>query len=386
VKKPVFFCVKQKNLSYMHNSAFRFLALFTILRKKRDFFGFHLTVPAEGCYTIGVIHLPVIETFVVFGADGMDERTDRLDRGGYEYRLMIKAVWYYYIENYTQQNISHLLGVSRSKVISLLERARQTGVIRFNVQLDSEKRVETERELLRRFGLRDVFIVPGAGTLPNPNESIAQAAAMYILRRAADNAFINMGYGDTTSRILNHLATAAQLPLNVVSLTGGVNCYLPNTNSNVFNARLYLIPSPLLLSGAALRDSLRQEPDVEEIFRMIPLSSMSVVGIGSMNNRATILKNGILNNNDFTFLKMQGAVGDVLSHFLDKNGELVSPDLEKRLMSTPMDQLRTLENVIGAAGGPDKAEAILAVLRGGYLDVLITDEDTARLLLEAPDP
>ncbi len=307
----------------------------------------------------------------------MDERTDRLDRGGYEYRLMIKAVWYYYIENYTQQNISHLLGVSRSKVISLLERARQTGVIRFNVQLDSEKRVETERELLRRFGLRDVFIVPGAGTLPNPNESIAQAAAMYILRRAADNAFINMGYGDTTSRILNHLATAAQLPLNVVSLTGGVNCYLPNTNSNVFNARLYLIPSPLLLSGAALRDSLRQEPDVEEIFRMIPLSSMSVVGIGSMNNRATILKNGILNNNDFTFLKMQGAVGDVLSHFLDKNGELVSPDLEKRLMSTPMDQLRTLENVIGAAGGPDKAEAILAVLRGGYLDVLIT---------EAPDP
>ncbi len=119
---------------------------------------------------------------------------------------------------------------------------------------------------------------------------------------------------------------------------------------------------------------------------MIPLSSMSVVGIGSMNNRATILKNGILNNNDFTFLKMQGAVGDVLSHFLDKNGHVVSHDLEGRLMSTPMDQLRTLENVIGAAGGPDKAEAILAVLRGGYLDVLITDEDTARLLLEAPDP
>lgn len=316
----------------------------------------------------------------------MDERIDKLDRSGYEYRLMIKAVWYYYIENYTQQNISHLLGVSRSKVVALLERARRTGVIQFNVQQNSERRMETEQELIDRFGLRDVFIVPGAETLANPNESIAQAAAMYILRRAADNAFINMGYGDTTSRILNHLATAAQQPLNVVSLTGGVNCYLPNTNSNVFNARLYLIPSPLLLSDAALRDSLRQEPDVEEIFRMIPLSSMSVVGIGSMNSRATILKNGILNNNDFTFLKMQGAVGDVLSHFLDKNGELVAPDLEKRLMSTPMEQLKTLDNVIGAAGGPDKAEAILAALRGGYLDVLITDADTARLLLEAGRP
>lgn len=315
----------------------------------------------------------------------MDERSDRLNKADYEHRLMIKAVWYYYIENYTQQNISYLLGVSRSKVIALLERARQSGVIQFNVQQDSSRRMELERRLLARFGLRDAFIVPGAGTLSNPNESIAQAAAMYILRRTADDTFINIGYGDTTSRILNHLATAAQLPLNMVSLTGGVNHYLPNTNSNVFNAQLYLIPSPLLLSRADLRDSLRREPDVEEIFRMIPLSSMSVVGIGCMNDRATIVKNGILNNNDFTFLKMRGAVGDVLSHFLDKNGEIVSTELETRLISTPMDQLKTLENVIGAAGGPDKAEAILAVLRGGYLDVLITDEDTAQLLLDSPE-
>ncbi len=316
----------------------------------------------------------------------MDEKADRLSKAEYEHRLMTKAVWYYYIENYTQQSISHLLGVSRSKVISLLERARQAGVIQFSVQQDSSRRMGMERELLGRYGLRDAFIVPGASTLTDPNESIAQAAAMYILRRVADSAFINMGYGDTISRIVKHLATTAQIPLNMVTLAGGMNYYLPNTSSNVFNARLYLIPSPLLLSSSTLRDSLRREPDVEEIFRMIPLSSMSVVGIGSMNDHATIVKNGILNNNDLTFLKMQGAVGDVLSHFLDKNGHIVSHELEGRLMSTPMEQLRTLDNVIGAAGGPAKAEAILSVLRGGYLDVLITDEDTARLLLDAPEP
>ncbi len=316
----------------------------------------------------------------------MDEKANRLSKAEYEHRLMTKAVWYYYIENYTQQNISHLLGVSRSKVISLLERARQAGVIQFSVQQDSSRRMEMERDLLSRYGLRDAFLVPGADTLTDPNESIAQAAAMYILRRVSDNTYINMGYGDTTSRILRHLATSSQIPLNMVSLAGGMNYYLPNTNSNVFNVRLHLIPSPLLLSSATLRDSLRREPDVEQVFRMIPLSSMSVVGIGSMNDRATIVQNGILNNNDFTFLKMQGAVGDVLSHFLDKNGRVVAPDLEGRLMSTPMDQLRTLDNVIGAAGGPAKTEAILSVLRGGYLDVLITDENTAQRLLDAPDP
>lgn len=316
----------------------------------------------------------------------MAEKLDKTDKLDYDHVLMVKAVWYYYIESYTQQNISHLLGISRSKVISLLERARQTGVIQFNVRQESNRRLELEQELISRFDLSDAFIVPGASTLAVPNESIAQAAAMYILRRSEENVFLNLGYGDTTSRILNHLATAAESPLNAVSLTGGVNYYLPNTRSNVFNARLYLIPSPLLLSSGEVRQALRKEPDVEEIFRMIPLSSMSVVGIGSMHDQATILKNGILNQNDFTFLKMQGAVGDVLSHFLDKNGNPISIELEDRLMSTPLEELRKLDNVIGVAGGARKAEAILAALRGGYLDILITDEETARLLLEAPEP
>ena len=300
----------------------------------------------------------------------------------YENILMNRAAWYYYKENYTQQNISDLLGVSRAKVISLLERARQNGVIQFRIRQEGDRRIQMEQKLTDRFGLKDVFTVPGAGTLANLNESIAQAAAMYIIRRLGEDDFLNVGYGDTTSRVLNYLAMAAEKPLNVVSLTGGVSYYLPNANSNVFNARLHLIPSPLLLSSPDLREAMRQEPVVEEIYRMIPLSHMSVVGIGSMSDQATIVKNGIFNGNDFTVLKLQGAVGDILSHFMDKNGDLVAMDQEDRLMSTRLEDLRKLENVVGVAGGPSKLDAILAALRGGYLDVLITDEETARSLLE----
>ena len=43
--------------------------------------------------------------------------------------------------------------------------------------------------------------------------------------------------------------------------------------------------------------------------------------------------------------------------------------------------LKELENVIGVAAGSHKVDAIRAVLRGKYLDVLITDEATALQLL-----
>ena len=91
----------------------------------------------------------------------MDYFPDRMGKAEYDRALMVKAVWYYYIENYTQQNISRLLGVSRSKVIALLDMARQTGVIQFNVCQDDSSRMQVERALISRFGLSDAFIVPG---------------------------------------------------------------------------------------------------------------------------------------------------------------------------------------------------------------------------------
>lgn len=301
----------------------------------------------------------------------------------YEEMLTSKAAWYYYIENYTQQTISDLLGVSRTKVVNLLEKARQSGVIQFSIRQDGCRRIQLEQELVSRFALSDVLTFPAAKTpAAEAEDSLAQAAAMYILHHLKDGTFINMGYGGTTRRILNRLAMMVEKPLNVVSLTGGVNYYLPNAYSNVFNAKLWLIPSPLVLSSRETLQSLRQETSVQEIYRMIPLSSMSVVGIGSMNDNATIIRNGIFSKNDFMVLRLQGAVGDVLSHFLDKDGKLISVNQEERLMSTSLEDLQKLENVIGVAGGSAKVDAILAALRGNYLDVLITDEDTARALLE----
>jgi lsr operon transcriptional repressor len=71
-----------------------------------------------------------------------------------------------------------------------------------------------------------------------------------------------------------------------------------------------------------------------------------------------------------------------LCHFIDKEGNLVDSNIESRLLTTPLDKLRSLKNVIGVAAGDEKVDAIKAVLKGGYIDVLITDESTALKLLE----
>ncbi len=304
----------------------------------------------------------------------------------YEESLMIKTAWYYYLDNMTQQRISEHLGISRMRVVKLLEKARSTGIIQFKIREDSVSRMHMERKLAEIYGLKDTLIAPSPPEGTAANENIARAAAMYISNRLDTNTFINMGYGDTQSHILNNLATIAEHPLSIVSLTGGVSYYLPNNMSSIFNAKLYLIPAPLMVSTKEVVEAIRKEASVNEILRMVQLSSLSVVGIGAIHENATIIKSGILSKSDFVYLKMKGAVGDILCHFIDKDGNLIETNIEDRLIATPLSTIRKLENVIGVAVGDDKVEAIRAVLKGGYIDILITDESTAsKLLEEEPD-
>ncbi|MBQ8619177.1 MAG: sugar-binding transcriptional regulator [Clostridia bacterium] len=301
----------------------------------------------------------------------------------YEESLMVKAAWYYYFENMTQQAIADRLSISRMRVIKLLENARQTGVIQFRLRSDGVGVMAQSQQLMDKYHLKDVFLIPEVTPgETHPNESIARAGAMYIADRLGDDACISVGYGDTISRTLNHLATMVQTPVSCISLTGGVSNYLPNARSNVFNAKLYLMPAPLLASSAEMASAMREESSVSEVVRMTDLSSFTLVGIGALGESATVFRSGLLGPTDMFYLKMNHAVGDILGHFIDKDGKLIPTPIEERLIATPLDRLREMHNVIGLASGPEKIEAIRAVLRGGYLDILITDEATANLLLK----
>ena len=286
----------------------------------------------------------------------MDEQT---------YALATKAAWYYYMEDNTQAQIAEVMGVSRAKVIRLLEEARAQGIVQFSFRKNDSQRVSAEQLLIDRFGLKDAFVVPTPLDSSAINQSIAQGAAHYVSDHLREDGYLNIGYGDTVSRMLGFLAKNREESLNVVSLTGGVSYYLPSVGTTAYSMHLFLTPSPLVVSSRQVRDALLDEKSLQDVSTMTEYADMSVVGIGAAVEGATVLRNGILNEGELTVLKMQGAVGDVLNHFMDKDGNLIQTEIEDRVISTDLDKLRQLKNVVGVAGGKDKVTAIKAVLNGG---------------------
>ena len=299
--------------------------------------------------------------------------------------MAIKIAWKYYNEGLTQTEIANALNLSRMRVIKYLDFAKANNIIQFKINISKISDPELQNKLMKKYNLNDIYIVP---SINNNIDSIAIAAAQYIEDRITTDTMINIGYGEAVSRTLGHLSISSKFKVAFVSLTGGVKFYMPTaidqssdyyTNSNYSH---YIIPSPLFVSNEKLAIQLKQEKSIHKILDMVPHSNLTIIGIGALNERATLVKEGHLNIQDIEIFKSKGAVGDLLNQFYDIDGNVINLELHKRLITTKIHLLKSLNHVVAVAGGIEKKEAILGALKGGYINVLITDETIAYSLLE----
>jgi lsr operon transcriptional repressor len=91
---------------------------------------------------------------------------------------------------------------------------------------------------------------------------------------------------------------------------------------------------------------------------------------------------GYLSSADLLRLIGKGAVGDILCRYFDADGRFIDDEVNDRVIGIPMETFRDKRKlIIGVAGGPAKVKAIRAALLRKYINVLITDENTALELL-----
>ena len=78
----------------------------------------------------------------------------------------------------------------------------------------------------------------------------------------------------------------------------------------------------------------------------------------------------------------QDIAADVCISLVNREGKILHSPIERLGFGISTDQLQKAKKVIGVAGGEEKYEGILASLKSGLLNVLITDFDTAIKLLD----
>ena len=298
----------------------------------------------------------------------------------YKDSLLYKVAWLYYIDGLTQKEIADRLSVSRIKIIKMLEESRQKKIVRFHFSTVYRDKNKIEQQLIKKYHLKDVFVVPWSSN-ENLAEDLGQATAMYLNDLIKDDAFVGVGYGETMGAFLRHLSGLTDKNLSVISMTGGVMPYIRQIGNGIIDIKHYLIPAPLVVGSKELTEAILKEKSVSDIVEMTEKINVVVSSLGGMQEHSTILKSGLLTPEKFESLKSKGAVGDMLMHFMDEDGNLVDDEIEDRIISTKLDKLKNYDYIIVAAGGDSKLPIIHTAITHGFVNVLITDENTAELLL-----
>jgi len=177
----------------------------------------------------------------------------------------------------------------------------------------------------------------------------------------------------------------------IVQVIGGVGnpsvqvqaTHLTDRFARVTGASPRFFPAPGIVSSAAVRDALLEDAYIRDLAAEWKNLSVVLAGIGSLQPSPLLKDSGnAISEADLDALRAVGAVGDVCLRFFDADGNLVDTELNDRVVGISSDDLRAVQRTVGIAGGERKFEAIRAAARGNWVDVLITDLETARKLVE----
>ncbi len=312
-----------------------------------------------------------------------------------EATLAARAAWLYHAGGMTQAEVAARLGIAPAKAHRLIARAARDGLVRVYVEGPHAGCLDLERRLSSRLGMTMVRVVPDLGEAGLPLAALGPAGASFLLDvfERSTHALIGVGHGRTLSAVVERLPRlAAPRPLRLVSILGGVPRCSGIGPFDVIHrlvektqAEAWLLPAPFYADDAASRAVLAAQRPVAETLAVAREATLFVFGIGDARSGGFLHRSGIISSADIETLRRAGAVAETLGRFFNARGQPVDTPLHDRVLALDPATLAGRE-AVAIAGGPGKAEAIRAVLAGGFITGLITDELTARDLLDTVAP
>lgn len=301
-------------------------------------------------------------------------------------QLPTRVAWFYYMENLTQGEIAERLGLTRARVNRMLAEARESGIVQITLNSSFASCTALERELKQRCGLRDAVVIP---TPENPDlllGLLGMAAGDYLSRFLEENRLsaVGIGWGATLRETIRHVRPARYPELNVTSMMGGLTQGLELNTFEIagelarrLQANCRYLAAPIYAASARSRDTILAQEVFGEVTERLARIELALLSLGDLSPRSLLIRHGLPRDVPVEELRARGAVGDVLGQFLDTAGKPINHGINRRAIALPLDKLAEVRTVVLIAGGSYKTRIIAAALKGGFSDVVITDEKTA---------
>jgi DNA-binding transcriptional regulator LsrR (DeoR family) len=280
--------------------------------------------------------------------------------------------------------IAEEIGRSRFATARMVKRARELGLIDVHATVSDPVDVDLSARLAQRFGLRSaVVVVTQAVNEVQTREAIAAVSSRVIVESVKEDDVLGFTPGRTlvlASRRIEALPWA-----DVVQLTGVGWTRLEDgveVISNIGRASkgaTHPLYAPMLLEKE--ERVILGHPAIQQTLRRFDHITQAYLTIGGWPT-GSLLAHILAERGELKAFEDRGVVGELGTSLLDADGNVVS-GLEDRFIGISEKQLRAVPSRTAIGGGAGKERAVLAVLRSGLADSIVTDRRSAKAALAA---
>ncbi|WP_300007430.1 sugar-binding domain-containing protein [Pseudonocardia sp.] len=297
----------------------------------------------------------------------------------------------YYLDGRSKVEIAEEFALSRFKVARLLEDARSSGIVRIEIGYPGTVDVELSGRLMRTLGLTHCVVTDTPDEHPAAlREHLGTAAAALLSEVVTDGDVLGLSWARSVSAMATALTGLAPVP--VVQLTGALarpgvddsSIELVREVARVSGGPAYFFYAPMAVPDAATARVLRQQPEVARAFSLISSVTVAVAGVGAWEPEQSTLYDAT-GEAERAELARMGVCADVSGVLVDAHGVAVPAALTERMIGITHRQMEAVPEVIGIVYGLAKTHAVLAAVRGGLVNSLVTHSTLANALIEAAD-
>ncbi|MBF0788075.1 MULTISPECIES: sugar-binding transcriptional regulator [unclassified Streptococcus] len=306
-------------------------------------------------------------------------------------KQLAKVAYLYYIEGKNQAEIAKELGIYRTTISRMLTKAREKGVVTIEIHEFDTDLFHLEHYVKEKYNLKNIDIVSSVTSSEKSlEEMIAGAGAAMVRSVLTNHSKVGISWGKTLSNVVAKIVPRQMKSVHFFPLAGGpshINArYHVNTLmyelTHKFHGECSFINATIVQESKELASGIRSSKYFEEIINNWERLDVAIVGIGGRVDKDNRQWLDMLTDEDFRRMDQSGAVGEICCRFLDAQGREIMDDVVERTIAISLTELRRVPNSIAIAYGDSKVEAMLAVLRQGYVNHLVTDYRTILQVLE----
>jgi len=318
----------------------------------------------------------------------VDSRAGHVRHDEWPEQLAVRVARCYYDLGMTQQQIAQSLSISRARVIRLLSECRDKGVVTIRINSPIVENLELADALTEKYKLNAADVcLSNADDEIQLAQQVGRAAGQVVLRHISDDITIGLGWGVTLKEMVAQLEYSPQENVAVVALLGSLTRrsaiarFEATTQlAALLDAECLYLPAPIVCDSANTRLLLEDQPLFKDIHRRALKADLAIVSIGGMDS-ATIRQVGLVSSREYNSVRKAGAIGNFLGFYIDNDGALVKHSINERIIGIPGDTFRGIPKRLMISAGKNKVGALKAVLSQGYVSDFVTDQQTAKALL-----